>query len=170
MLGDFGKLKVWALEPSAGGGPVQARRLDPSVSLEGRFTSLALREDGGLLAIGDQDGNVTLLETAALSVRTVIRPPSLDVGGISTAITFSPDGRTLAVGSPQGQILFWSVARPSSPQLKFRLAGQHVPVTSLVFDLKGQRLASCSAWSEPLVDLWNINMLEQELSRLGLSE
>jgi hypothetical protein len=42
-------------------------------------------------------------------------------------------------------------------------------VTSLVFDHTGQRLACCG-WNESLVDLWNLNLIEHELARLGLAE
>jgi WD40 repeat protein len=134
------------------------------------FSSLALRPDGGLLAIGDRNGKVTLLETMGLSVVGEIKPTSHEAEGFVTAMSFSPDGRTLAVGSPQGQILLWSVEQPSSPRLRFRLPGQRGPVTYLVFDPRGQRLASCCAWSEPLVEIWNLNLLRRELTQLGLAD
>ena len=59
------------------------------------------------------------------------------------ALAFSPDGKSLAVGSPQGQIFLWSVQRPSSPRLSLRLPGQR-GLGSIVFDPRGQRLASSS--------------------------
>jgi WD40 repeat protein len=168
MLADF-RLKIWALDAGLGEALVQARRLEAGVRQEEAFTTLALRGDGGLLAIGDRDGNVTLLDTAALREVSVIRPPTKEAEGWLRAMAFSPDGRTLAVGSAQGPILCWSVEKPSTPRLKFRLAGQRGGVTSLVFDPKGQRLA-CSGWNEQLVDLWNLNLIERELARLGLAE
>jgi WD40 repeat protein len=169
MLGDFGRLKVWALDAGSGEAPVQARRLETSVRQEESFSTLALRVDGGLLAIGDRDGNVTLLDTAALKVVSVIRPVSTGAEGPLRALAFSPDGRTLAASSPQGQVFCWSVEKPSFPQLRFRLAGQRGPVTSMVFDQKGQRLACCGR-SEQIVDLWNLSLIERELDRLGLAE
>ena len=169
MLGDFSRLKVWALDAGSGEAPAQARRLETGVRQEESFTTLALRVDGGLLAIGDRDGNVTLLDTAALQVVSVIKPPSKEAEGPLRALAFSPDGRTLAASSPQGQVFCWSVEKPSSPRLRFRLAGQRGPVTSMVFDQKGQRLACCG-WSEQIVDLWNLSLIERELARLGLAE
>jgi serine/threonine protein kinase/WD40 repeat protein len=168
MIGDF-RLKVWALEAGSVDAPVQARRLEAGVRQEDAFTTLALRGDGGLLAIGDRDGNVTLLDTAALQVVSIIKPPSKEAEGPLRALAFSPDGRTLAASSPQGQVFCWSVEKPSSPRLRFRLAGQRGPVTSMVFDQKGQRLACCGR-GEPIVDLWNLSLIERELTRLGLAE
>jgi WD40 repeat protein len=169
MLGDFSRLKVWAVDSGAGEAPAQARRLETGVRQEENFTTLALRVDGGLLAIGDRDGNVTLVDAATLHVVSVIEPPGKEDEGPLRALAFSPDGRTLAASSARGQVLCWSVQKPSSPRLRYRLAGQRAPFTSMVFDQKGQRLACCG-WNEQIVDLWNLSLIDRELARLGLTE
>ena len=133
------------------------------------LTSLALRPDGSLLAIGDRTGTVTLLDTTRLNVLGRIKPPGEDAQGMSFALAFSPDGRHLAIYSPQGQILIWSVANPSDPQIALRLPGQRGMFPNVVFDPRGQRLASSSAGIEPMIEIWNLELIERELTRLGFS-
>jgi serine/threonine protein kinase/WD40 repeat protein len=169
LLGDTNRLNIWALEPGDASGPIKARRLEPAERLSDEFTSLALRPDGSLLALGDRTGNVTLLDTARLSILGRIKPSGEEAQGMLFALAFSPDGRRLAVGSPQGQIFLWSVANPSYPQIALRLPGQRGMVTNVVFDTTGQRLASSSAGIEPMIEIWNLDFLERELTRLGFS-
>jgi WD40 repeat protein len=170
MLGDFGRLIIWSLEPASGKGPVKSRRLESPEPLPDELNNLALRPDGLLLAMGDRSGNVTLLDTASLRVVGRIEPGGDEPRGMSFALAFSPDGRSLAVGSSQGQVLLWSVAKPSSPRIELRLPGQRGLITNVVFDNRGGRLASSSAGLEPMVEIWNLDVLRQELARLGLGE
>jgi WD40 repeat protein len=167
LLGDSGRLKIWTLPSDGGDGPIQARQLEPAEKLPEEFTSLALRSDGALLALGDRLGNITLFDTASLKIQARIRPPGEESQGVLLALAFSPDGRQLAAGSPQGQIIVWSLADPRSPQIALSLPGQRGMVRSLVFDATGQRLAS-TAGLEPSVEIWNLAYLESELRRLGL--
>jgi WD40 repeat protein len=129
---------------------------------------LALRTDGALLAIGDRTGTVTLLDTARLSILGRI-PPTEDTQGVQAALAFSPDGKSLAVYSPQGQIVIWSVANPAYLQISLRLPGQRGMFPSLVFDPSGLRLASSSAGIEPMIEIWNLELIDRELTRLGFS-
>jgi len=168
MLGDFNRLIIWALDPGTASGPIKAHRLESLEGLPDGLTRLALRPDGALLAIGDRTGTVTLLDTARLSILGRI-PPGEDAQGPQAALAFSPDGRRLAVYSPQGQILIWSVAHPSSPQVALRLPGQRGMFSNLVFDQRGQRLASISGGVEPMIEIWNLELIERELTRLGFS-
>jgi len=169
MLGDFSRLIIWALDTGNASGPIKAHRLESAAGLPDWLTWLALRPDGALLAIGDRTGTVTLLDTARLSILGQIKPPS-DAEGMLFALTFSPDGRQLAVGSPGGQIFLWSVANPSLPQLALRLPGQRGMVTSVVFDPRGQRLASSSSVGiDSMIEIWNLDLIERELSRLGFA-
>lgn len=167
MLGDFNRLIVWALDPGVAGGPIKVQRLASAAGLPDGLTRLALRPDGALLAIGDRTGTVTLLDTIRLKVLGRIEPPGEDAQG---SLAFSPDGQHLAVYSPQGQILIWSVANPSAPQVSLRLPGQRGMFQSVVFDPRGQRLAtSSSAGIEPMIEIWNLELIERELARLGFS-
>jgi len=169
MLGDFSKLIIWALDLGNASGPIKAHQLESAEGLPDGLNRLALRPDGALLAIGDRTGTVTLLDTVRLSILGRVKPPS-DAEGLLFALAFSPDGRQLAVGSPQGQIFLWSVDNPSRPQLVLRLPGQRGMVTSVVFDPRGQRLASSSsAGIDSMIEIWNLELIERELTRLGFS-
>jgi WD40 repeat protein len=169
MLGDNNRLIVWALDPTKRDGPIQARRLELGRPLDDGFICLALRPDGGLLAVGDRSGNVTLLDTARLRVVGAIKPVDHEAEGSIFAMAFSPDGRTLAVGAPQGQIFLWSVADVRSPRLGLRLPGQRGLIAGLAFDPQGHCLASAAGF-EALVEIWDLDLLKRELARLGLAE
>jgi serine/threonine protein kinase/WD40 repeat protein len=168
MLGEFSKLVIWALDAPDARCCVQARRLELPERLSDDLNSLALRPDGRLLALGHRSGNLTLLDTASLRVAGRIRPGGDEPRGMPFGLVFSPDGRSLAVGSSQGQILLWSVANPSSPRIEFRLPCQRVLSSNVVFDNRGQRLASSSGGPESMVEIWNLGVIRQELTRLGL--
>ena len=131
MLGDAGRLNIWELDPDAKDGPIQARRVELDNRLPEEYSSLALRPDGGLLALGDRSGTITLLDTRTLSRLAKIGPPEREAEGRLTVMSFSPDGRTLAAGSPQGQVFLWSIDNPRSPKLRFRLPGQRGPLAAL---------------------------------------
>ena len=168
MLGGFNRLIIWALDPGDASGPIKAHRLESAEGLPDGLTRLALRPDGSLLAIGDRTGTVTLLDTARLSVLGRI-PPGEDAQGGLIALAFSPDGRHLAIYSPQGQILIWSVANPSDPQIALRLPGQRGMFPNVVFDPRGQRLASSTAGVNAMIEIWNLDLIGSELTRLGFS-
>jgi len=84
-------------------------------------------------------------------------------------MAFSPDGRDLAVGSPQGKISLWSVASPKQPHLRLNLPGHRGTNSLLVFDSQGRRLATAGS-ADPLVEVWDLDLLQRELIRLGLAD
>jgi WD40 repeat protein len=168
MLGDFNRLNIWSVDRGDGGGRIKATRLEPAERLPDDFTTLALCSEGSLLALGDRSGNVTLLDTGRLSVVGRIPAAGQETQGMLFAVAFSPDGRRLAVGTAQGQILLWDVANPARPRLALRLPGQRGMVTTLAFDTRGQRLASSSGAMDPVVEIWNLDLLNRELASLGI--
>jgi serine/threonine protein kinase/WD40 repeat protein len=164
-------MHAWAIEGRAEGpdGQVlQARDLGWSLQLSDGAFSLTLRRDGKLLAVGDRAGTVTLFDTDGPRVLARIKPASGEVESHVLAIAFSPDGHDLAVGSQPGTISIWSVAQPTRPRLRLRLPGHKGLVTNLAFDSQGQRLASATASSDPLVEVWDLVLIQQELAGLGL--
>jgi len=146
----------------------QARDLDWVVPLTNGATSLALRPDGAVLAVGDRTGTVTLVDTARRTVLGRIKPQSGEGESFWLAMAFSPDGRDLAVGSPQGKISLWSVASPKQPRLRLNLPGHRGTNSLLVFDSQGRRLATAGS-ADPLVEVWDLDLLQRELMRLGLA-
>ncbi|MFI5457780.1 MAG: WD40 repeat domain-containing serine/threonine protein kinase [Isosphaerales bacterium] len=147
----------------------QARDLNWVVPLTNGATSLALRPDGAVLAAGDRTGTVTLIDTARRTVLKRIKPQSAERESFWLAMAFSPDGRDLAVGSPQGKISLWSVASPTEPHLRLHLPGHRGTNSLLVFDSQGRRLASAE-FNDPLVEVWDLDLLQREIIRLGLAD
>ncbi|QEH36141.1 Serine/threonine-protein kinase PknB [Aquisphaera giovannonii] len=177
FLGDSLRLNAWEIDPAGekgedASGPVAARRLDVPTLPEGLF-SLALRPDGGLLAIGDHTGRVTLMDTGRRAVVGRFAPPEGENQGVLPGLAFSPDGRRLAVGSHQGRVIVWSVATPSrpSPDLKLPGSGNGWSLI-LAFDETGRRLAvsGVGGGSEPTVEIWDLDLIDRELARLGLGK
>ncbi|WP_165226878.1 WD40 repeat domain-containing serine/threonine protein kinase [Aquisphaera insulae] len=174
FLGDFSRLSSWALEPGGEKGsdddPITARRIDPPALPDG-LSSLALRPDGGLLAIGDRTGHITLLDTRRWAVVSRLAPPEGEGQGILTGLAFSPDGRRLAAGSYLGKVLVWSVATPTRPALDLKLPGRaNIWSLALAFNDSGRRLAVpvVGGTSEPTVEIWDLDLIDRELIRLGL--
>jgi WD40 repeat protein len=170
LIDQSGLLHAWAVSRAEASEArmVQARELDWAVPLTDGAFSLALRRDGTVLAVGDRAGTVTLVETDRPRVLARIKPSSGEVESLVLALAFSPDGHNLAVGgSQEGTISLWSVVEPTKPRLGLRLPGHKGLVTNLVFDLHGQRLASATG-IDPLVEVWNLELVQQELATLGL--
>lgn len=170
LIDQPGVLHAWAIEPHADGTStrVQARDLEWSLPMSDPASSLALRRDGKILAVGDRAGTVTLLDTDRPRVIERIKPLSGEVESLVLALAFSPNGLDLAIGSQLGTISIWAVGQPTKPRLRLRLPGHRGLVTNLAFDPRGQRLAT--ATFDPLVEVWDLALIQQELSRLGLSD
>ena len=148
--------------------PPRAHDLNWSLTLGDAAISLALRGDGTLLAVGDRTGSVTLIDTSTHRVVGTIQPLNRDSENPWLSMAFSPDGQALAIGSWEGTTSLWSVAQPRQPRLRFHLPGHRGPITSLAFDPLSRRLAS--AGTDPLVEVWDLELLDRELIRLGLAD
>ncbi len=170
LIDQPGLLHAWAIDSIVDGAQarVQARDLDWSLPMSDGASSLALRHDGKVLAVGDRAGTVTLLATDRPRVLERIKPLTGEVESLVIALAFSPNGQDLAIGSQLGTISIWSVVQPTKPRLRLRLPGHRGLVSNLAFDPRGQRLAT--ATFDPLVEVWDLELIEQELARLGLSD
>jgi WD40 repeat protein len=162
---------VWGLESKADATEVHARELSWPQSVpipEGGFIAIALRPDGKILAVADRSGTILLIDTSRRKVVGRIKPPGDLVASFSLPIAFSPDGNSLAVGCPQdGTISIWSVDQPSRPRLRLNLPG-HRGLFTLAFDPQGRRLASQGI--DPLVEVWDLDLIQRELTQWGLSD
>ncbi len=165
-----GRLHIWDISGSADDAEFRASEPSPGLRpLEG-ISSLALRRDGAVLAVGDpRIGAVTLFDMARQTVLGSIKLPADEPGSIFLALAFSADGRTLAIGSSQqGTISLYGVDPPDHPRLRLRLPGHRGLVTNLVFDASGNHLAS-AAGADPLVEVWDLDLIRRELTQRGLA-
>ncbi|CAN5658477.1 hypothetical protein BH23PLA1_BH23PLA1_14670 [soil metagenome] len=144
-------------------------------SAPGRFFCLALSPDGRTLALGGENGEISLLDTFTGTLRTRFslvdgsnpldktEPPNV------TALAFSPEGNELAIGTDLGRIHLWSVNGP--PTRLIRLPGHRGRVALLAFDTEGRHLASADgrfSYDEREVGVWDLSRVRQELERLKL--
>ena len=166
--GQGNRVHVWSIEKPDSSSPARAHDLNWSFPSSDGVISMALRGDGAILALGDRTGGVNLVDTRTRRVVGTIHPASPDSESIWLAMAFSSDGRNLAMGSPDGLISVWSVDQPRKPRLRFHLPGHRGSITCLVFDAQNRRLAGSG--SEPLVEVWDLELIERQLARLGLSD
>ena len=167
LIDENNTLQTWALDTTPEG--CHARALIWKTPLPTGISGLALRPDGGLLAVVDRSWNVTLLDTNRLTAASWIKLPSEETVGMVLAMAFSPDGRELAVGIPTGSILIWSLAQPNPAEPRLRLPGNRGMIAALAYDARGQRLAS-AMMMDPLVEVWDLDHIRHELVELGLSD
>ena len=124
--------------------PANVARLSPP-------EPLLFSPDGRVLAIGDDSGNVRLLN---LTTRRSVILPNPDTDKLEgDALAFSPDGRTLAVGYQSGHVGLWDTA---SSRLTATLAGPDpdTSATAVAFSADGGLLATGD--SQGNVYLWNV--------------
>ncbi len=161
LIDGFGTFVIWAVQG-------QKAEMLTWRGVPNRANALALSPSEDLLAMGDVNGSITLVQTATGKVRAkFVRddPEGRVEAGRVEALAFSPDGRKLAVGTQQGHIDIWSLSNPNAAPL--RLPGHRSLVTALAFDPKGQYLAS--AGGDRTADVWNLDRLREEFEKLGLA-
>ncbi|MEU6997831.1 TIR domain-containing protein [Nonomuraea sp. NPDC046570] len=107
---------------------------------------VAYSPDGGVLAIGGEDGGVLLCDSAAgLPIRTL-----QGHRGRVYAVTFSPGGDLLATGSSDGTVRLWD---PSDGRLLHVLRGHPDGVWPVLFSPDGTLVAA--GGGDGVVRLWH---------------
>jgi WD40 repeat protein len=132
--------------------------------LDAHPTALALSLDGRTLAVGDR-GSVVLVDTARGVETARLQPPTGEAEGQVSSLAFNPGGRELAVGTQHGLIDLWSLEHPGAPQI--HLPGHRGGVNALAYDPQGRHLVS--AGFDRTVEVWDLNVIHDELGRLGLA-
>jgi WD40 repeat protein len=134
-----GFVKLWDL---------RAGQEKAALSSEGKnwVWSVAFSPDGQTMAIGRDDGIVTLWNTSTEQVRARLKGHTATI----MAVAFSPDGKTLASGSVDGNVKLWDVA---TGQERITLKGHTDAVYSVAFAPDGLTLATGSA--DTTVKVWH---------------
>jgi WD40 repeat protein len=107
--------------------------------------SVALSDNGHLLAVGDGAGHVTLW-----TLRAAAHPRRLAVlragGGAVHGLGFSPSGGALAAADSSGRVQRWSLASPAQPSLAAPLiAPGATPLDAVSYSHDGKTLAAVGA-------------------------
>jgi len=113
-------------------------------------TGLAFSADGKLLAVGQEDGSVQLLDGATgENKRTLTGHQGIVV---SRGVQFAPDGKLLATAGFDGTVRLWDVASGTQTA---RLDDHNFRVLSISFSADGQHLASTSDQGGHLL-IWDV--------------
>ncbi|ROO86849.1 WD40 repeat protein [Actinocorallia herbida] len=116
-----------------------------------RFQALAFSPDGATLAIGGDDGVITLWDATAHRVLGTLRGHV----GAARALAFGPDGTALASGGADGTVRVWDVARRL--QTGGVLRGNGSEVVTVAFAPDGGSIAGADlggvlrVWAAPTV-------------------
>lgn len=102
---DGGKVAIWDLRKP--GAPPQELTAG-----KGAVSSLAFQPSGTLLAAGNLDGAVTLLDPLRPDAPVTLR--AADGKNGVRAVAWSADGRSVAASQPSGALL-WDAAQPNAP-------------------------------------------------------
>lgn len=114
--------------------------------------SVTFSPDGNRLAIGHQDGNVKLLDTASWQETLTLSAHTSTIAEMA----FSPDGLRLATGSHDGQVIVWDLeaSTAGSPNHQaLTLSGHTDILNSIAFSPDGTRLATSSV--DDRVMIWD---------------
>lgn len=114
-----GQLGLW-IRDEAGSYQLSTALIFPR---SGGLTSLAFRSDGMLLAVGNNIGEIILLDMATLS-----QFGDSFISGIVavTSLAFSPDSNTLASGSQAGTVILWDLDVEAWKARACELAGRNL--------------------------------------------
>jgi WD40 repeat protein/serine/threonine protein kinase len=95
--------------------------------------------DSKLVALASKNGTVTIWDTGAARVKTVLRGHS----GPVASMAFAPDGKTLATGGKDITARLWEVR---TGRERARLTGHTRGVMSVAYSPDGKTLATGSGW------------------------
>ncbi|HEY4884923.1 MAG TPA: hypothetical protein VII08_14910 [Myxococcales bacterium] len=138
---------------------LSGNRVEIGVDASNRAFAVATAADGGKVAIGQQSGQVQVVE--ATTKRTLVQVPA--VNSRITALAFSEDGTLLVVGSTGGAVQIHRL----TPKLEKLGEGVHhrMAVTVAAAAAKGQGFASADDSGQ--VVLWGKNGQKQAAANLG---
>lgn len=125
-----------------GAGPTQSTL--PLVGEAGSIMSIDLNEAAGLIATGNDNGEVALWSSADSG--EPLWTFSAEAEPSALAVAFNPGGDTLAVGFRDGTLMAWDVSRPDAPApLDVEFPSFSSWTSAVAFSPSGQSLVAASS-------------------------
>jgi WD40 repeat protein len=152
-LGYDNSVKVLLWNPTS-----QQQRLLP-LKTAGEILSVAFSPNDNLLAVGQQNSEVTLWDMASGAQRAVLRGHDAAVLGMA----FSPDGQTLATCGFDSFLKLWDVSRGKERDATVRR--HRGAIHGVAFAPDGHTLATASA--DQTVKLWDADTGQERTRLLG---
>lgn len=116
----------------------------------GWVDGIAVSDDGELIASGDSDGKVVIVNRDGLVIQ------SLELGARPTSVALSPDGALMATGAADNTVALW---RTDSAELVHRFAGHTDAVQAVALDRAATTVYSASF--DGAVKAWDVASGEQ---------
>jgi WD40 repeat protein/energy-coupling factor transporter ATP-binding protein EcfA2 len=121
----------------------------------GPVGSLTFSPGTDTLAVGDEDGDVSLWNMADPRRPSQRGHPLAEAVNTTGSVTFSPDGRALVTGGGLGAVWSWHVPdRRSSDESGLPLTGPDAVSTSIAFSPDGHTLAVGN--NDTTIGLWDV--------------
>jgi len=130
----------------------------PKATSSTAITSLAYSPDGKILALGNNDRTITLMNTTTLKLfGQPYSNQNKNQNSVAESLAFSPDGKILASGHRDGGVYLWDVS--SQTKLFGPLYNHIIPVNDdyPVFDMAFSSDGKLLVTSSNEIILWNMD-------------
>ncbi len=126
----------------------ESRSLDDLPGATSGAACLVFSPDAATLAVGQQDGKITLWDAATRRHRSTL----LGHTEFVASLAYAPDGATLASTGGDRTTRIWEIA---TGRERFAITGPKAPFVTMAFSPDG-RLLCLGDQASPVVQLWNV--------------
>jgi WD40 repeat protein len=151
--GDDGAVKLWRLDKTGIGSPVEiVKGVDPSSKPNQEILRVAFSPDGRLVATGSRNRAIVLWDVASPQRPRELRRLLGHTGSVD-ALAFTPDGRTLVSGSIDKTVRLWDV---ESGKPIGTMHGHSADIESIAVSADGS--TAVSGARDGLLFIWDLDV------------